>query len=61
MSKDDFINAMVRDAERGFQSKAEQKHFEYVVQRTKEQNPKHKITKKGNKIYVRRKQITVSN
>ena len=55
MSKDDFINAMVRDAELGFQSKAEQKHFEYVVQRTKEQNPKYKITQKGNKIYVKRK------
>lgn len=55
MSKDDFINAMVRDAERGFQSSREEKHFQYVLQRTKEQNPKHKITQKGNKIYVRRK------
>lgn len=61
MSKEDFINAMVRDAERGFQSKAEEKHFEYVVQRTKEQNPKYKITKKGNKIYVKRNKATTSS
>ncbi|MBL18542.1 MAG: hypothetical protein CMC82_01760 [Flavobacteriaceae bacterium] len=61
MSKEDFVNAMVRDAELGYLvSLAEIKHQEYVLQRTQEQNPKYKVTRKSNKIYVRRIQTTRS-